>query len=252
MSDSPEHWAQIATACDAIRRHGGTTELRRQPHQHLLRRLHPALAWRLVNLIRANEDDIYRMGRTRRSPRNAGYNRPLPARDPGPAWTDSYQATAYQGGREAMINFFNAFQSSSGRIEFRFPDASHDAGVIQAQVNLCAAMTNYVRSNDVPAGTDRPLHAARRGGWARNLMVSSPIEFEERTRPIRTLIDTLFSHRPGPTARSPPSGAAATTTGTSDRDRVGSSQSSASPYRRTIPQGDHHDRQLRSCHSRPP
>ena len=193
LSDVREHWTQIEAACDAIRRHGGTTSYAGSHTNISSAGYTPDLAWRLVNLVRANEDDIYRMGRTRRSPRNAGYNRPLPARDPGPAWTDSYQATAYQGGREAMINFFNAFQSSSGRIEFRFPDASHDAGVIQAQVNLCAAMTNYVRTNDVPAGTHRPLHAARRAGWARSLMVSSPIEFEERTRPIRTFIDTLFT-----------------------------------------------------------
>lgn len=39
----------------------------------------------------------------------------------------------------------------------------------------------------------RPLHTARRGGRARNLMAASTTEFEERTRPVRTLIDTLFS-----------------------------------------------------------
>jgi hypothetical protein len=92
-----------------------------------------------------------------------------------------------------MINFYNAFQHRSGRIEFRFPDASHHPGVIQAQVNLCAAMTNYVRDNDVQPDTVRPLHTARREGWARNLMAASATEFEDRTRPVRTLIDTLFS-----------------------------------------------------------
>ena len=60
-------------------------------------------------------------------------------------------------------------------------------------MNLCAAMTNYVRTNDVQPGPVQPLHTARRGGWARNLMAASATEFEERTRPVRTLIDTLFS-----------------------------------------------------------
>lgn len=193
MADNPEHWEQIATVCEAIRAHGGITDHAGSHTNISSAQYTPQLAWRLVNLVRANEDDIYRMGRTRGSARSAHYNRPLPAHDPGPVWTDSYQAVRYQGGREAMINFHNAFQHRSGRIEFRFPDASHQPGVIQAQVNLCAAMTNYVRTNDVPPGPVRPLHTARRGGWARNLMAASATEFEERTRPVRTLIDTLFS-----------------------------------------------------------
>lgn len=193
MSDTPEHWAQIATACDAIRRHGGITDHAGSHTNISSAGFTPQMAWRLVNLVRANEDDIFRLGRTRGSRRSAGYNSPLPGYDPGPVWNRSHQATSFQGNREAMVNFFQAFSGGSGRIEFRFPDASHHPGVIQAQVNLCAAMTNYVRDNDVPPGLARPLHTARREGWARNLMTSTPHEFEERTRPIRTLIDTLFS-----------------------------------------------------------
>ncbi len=193
LSDTREHWAQVQAACDAVRRHGGTTEYAGSHTNISSAGYTPEMAWRLVNLLRANEDDIYRMGRTRRSARLSAYNRPLPSRDPGPAWQHSHEPVQYQGGREAMINFHNAFQSSSGRIEFRFPDASHDPGVIQAQVSLCAAMTGYVRTNDVQPSGHRPLHTARSQGWARNLMTASETEFEERTRPIRTLIDTLFT-----------------------------------------------------------
>ena len=193
LSDVPEHWSQLATACDAIRRHGGTTDHAGSHTNISSAGYTPEMAWRLVNLVQMNEDDIYRLGRTRGSARVAGYNRPLYGTDPGPVWTSSYQATNYQGGREAMVNFYQAFHSTSGRIEWRFPDASHNPGVIQAQVSLCAAMTNYVRTNDVQPGTRQPLHAARRGGWARNLMASGEAEFELRTRPVRELIDTLFS-----------------------------------------------------------
>lgn len=193
MADNPEHWGQIATVCETIRRNGGITDHAGSHTNISSAQYTPQMAWRLVNLIRANEDDIYRMGRTRRSARSSGYNQPLPGYDPGPVWTSSHQATSYQGGRETMINFYNAFQSRSGRIEFRFPDASHDPGVIQAQVSLCAAMTNYVRTNDVQPGPVRRLHTARREGWALNLMAASATDFEERTRPVRTLIDTLFS-----------------------------------------------------------
>lgn len=193
LSDTREHWEQIRTACDAVRRHGGTTDHAGSHTNISSAGYTPEMAWRLVNLIRANEDDVFRMGRTRGSARLSHYNRPLSEYDPGPVWQDSYQSTRYQGGRESMINFHNAFQSSSGRIEFRFPDASHDPGVIQAQVSLCAAMAGYVRTNDVQPAGHRRLHTARNQGWARNLMSAGETEFEERTRPIRTLIDTLFS-----------------------------------------------------------
>ena len=92
-----------------------------------------------------------------------------------------------------MVNFSHAFTASAPRIEFRFPDASHDPGVIQAQVNLCAAMTNYVRDHDVPTGEHRPLNTARREGWARNLMAAPAEAFAAHTEPVRQLIDTLFT-----------------------------------------------------------
>ena len=92
-----------------------------------------------------------------------------------------------------MVNFTRAFTGSSARIEFRFPDASHDPGVIQGQVKLCAALTNYVRRNDVPPGEHRPAGTAQSEGWTNRLMASSPDEWTERTQGVRWLIDTLFS-----------------------------------------------------------
>jgi hypothetical protein len=191
LSDHPEAWAQLGTVCSVIRRHGGTTDLAGSHTNISSAGYTPEMAWRLVHLVRANEDDMFRMGRTRGSQRLSGYNQPFP-RDPGPRWADTYTAQRTQGARETMVNFYQAF-SSSGRIEFRFPDASHDPGVIQAQVNLCAAMTNYVRDHDVPTGEYRPLHTARQQGWARNLMAAPTQAFAEHTEPVRRLIDTLFT-----------------------------------------------------------
>ena len=191
MSDTPQAWAEIQTVCNTIRRLGGTTDAAGSHTNISSAGYTPAMAWRLVHLIRAHEDDIFRMGRTRGSQREAGYNAPFP-QDPGPEWTEAHQPRAAQRQRETMINFYQTF-SPNGRIEFRFPDASHDPGVTQAQVNLCAAMTNYVRDHDVPTGQHQPLHSARQGGWARNLMASSVEQFESRTVGVRRLIDTLFT-----------------------------------------------------------
>lgn len=189
LSDNAEHWAQLRTACDSIRDNGGITDHAGSHVNISSDDYTPQYAWRLANLMRAHEDDIYRMGRTRGSQRSQGYNSPFP--DPGPAWGSPWEVTRRQAGRERALNFAAAFEQG-GRIEFRFPDASHDAGVVQAQVNLCAAMANHVRTHDVEPDLHQPLHSARHGGWARNLMVQGADEFSDRTRGVRSLIDTLF------------------------------------------------------------
>lgn len=121
MSDTEESWRQLDLACDSIRRHGGTTDLAGSHTNISSGSYTPEMAWRLVNLIRAHEDDIYRMGRTRRSARYESYNSPFP--DPGPQWQSRHDAHQSQSDRQRMINFTAAFESSSARIEFRFPDA---------------------------------------------------------------------------------------------------------------------------------
>ena len=73
-----------------------------------------------------------RMGRTPNSRREEGYNARLP--HPGRPWDQIYSYTGVGMHRQSMVNFTRAFNRSSPRIEFRFPDASHDPGVIQGQV----------------------------------------------------------------------------------------------------------------------
>lgn len=190
-SDHPDSWARIQRACEAIRGGGGNTDYAGSHTNIAADGFEPEHGWRLAHLVRAHEDDLLRMGRTPNSRRDRGYNARLP--HPGPRWDRAYAYGNAGMHRTSMVNFTRAFSRSSPRIEFRFPDASHDPGVIQGQVKLCAALANYVRNNDVMPDQHRPVGTAHSEGWTNRLMSSSPEEWSERTQGVRWLIDTLFS-----------------------------------------------------------
>lgn len=190
-SDTPESWERLRRACAAINGGGGTTHFAGSHTNIGSPGYRPQDGWRLARLFRAHEDDLLRCGRTPNSQRLNHYNAPL--RDPGPQWDGNYD-WGRSGQREAVVNFTNAFRSR-GRIEFRFPDASHDPGIIQAQVKLAAAMTNYSRSDcPVPDGHQQ-VGTAQRDGWTNQLMASTSEQWAERTQRIRWLIDTLFDRQ---------------------------------------------------------
>ncbi|MDN5802997.1 MAG: amidoligase family protein [Microlunatus sp.] len=190
-SDHPDSWNRIQRACQAIRDGGGTTHYAGSHTNISSDGFDPEHGWRLAHLVRAHEDDLLRMGRTPNSRRERGYNARL--RHPGPAWDQTYSYGHIGMHRTSMVNFTRAFSRSSPRIEFRFPDASHDPGVIQGQVKLCAALTNYVRAHEVTPDEHRPAGTAHSEGWTNRLMNSSPDEWTRRTQGVRWLIDTLFT-----------------------------------------------------------
>ena len=190
-SDHPDSWSRIHRACEAIRDGGGTTHYAGSHTNVSSDGFDPEHGWRLTHLVRAHEDDLLRMGRTPNSRRDRGYNERLP--HPGPQWDQGHSYSYVGMHRTSMVNFTRAFTRSSPRIEFRFPDASHDPGVIQGQVKLCAALTNYVRTHDVDADQHRPAGTAHAEGWPNRLMNSSPEEWSQRTQGLRWLIDNLFT-----------------------------------------------------------
>ena len=191
LTDTHTSWTQLQQACDAIRQGGGQTHWAGSHTNIDAPNFTAPMAWRLAHLMRAHEDDLMRMGRTRQSQRQDGYRSSLA--DPGVAqWSSTGAAWAF--GHHSMIDLSKIDRpGGGGRIEFRFPDASHDAGAIQAQVKLCAALTNYVRDHDVQPGPHRPWGTSRSEGWAGRTMALDATEFAERTAGIRGLIDTLVS-----------------------------------------------------------
>lgn len=190
LTDTQASWTQLQQACDAIRAGGGETHWAGSHTNIDAPDFTAPMAWRLAHLMRAHEDDLMRMGRTRQSQRMTAYRRSLT--DPGVSqWSVPEAAWAFD--HHSMVDLSKIASPTSPRIEFRFPDASHDPGVIQAQVKLCAALANYVRDNDVQPGPHRPWGTSRSEGWAGRTMALDGTEFAERTAGIRGLIDTLVS-----------------------------------------------------------
>lgn len=189
LSDDQESWQQLEQACRVIRDRQGTTHNAGSHTNISCPDFTTEHAWRLAHLVRAHEQDLDRMGRTRGSARELGYASPLP--DPGPhAWTRH----PYEFSGHGMVNLSDAFRTRDrSRIEFRFPDASHDPGVIQAQVMLCASMTNYVRDHEVPIGQHVRRGSALAEGWGARATSGPLEEFAEHTVGVRGLIDDLAS-----------------------------------------------------------
>ncbi|WP_394276224.1 amidoligase family protein [Luteococcus sp.] len=192
LSDTEDHWRALERACATIRDNGGTTRNAGSHTNISSDNFRPEHAWRLAHLMRMHEDDLFRMGRTRGSARAMHYTGGMP--NPGMSqWSDTTNAYILYG--YSMVNLEDAFREPGhARLEYRFPDASHQPGVIQGQVKLCAAMTNWVRHNEVTPGTARPLGTSRSEGWGARAMTGTPDEFADHTAGVRTLIDQLFDN----------------------------------------------------------
>ncbi|AMS04126.1 hypothetical protein AXH35_00145 [Acidipropionibacterium acidipropionici] len=194
LSDTRQCWSQLQTACQAIHGAGATTDYAGSHVNISAATMGADQAFRLAHLFRAHQEDLARMGRTRGSIREPHYNPPLP--DPGmTAWTqnDHYTMVRTMGRSEVNFAHLDARNPDTSRIEFRFPDASHDAGVIQGQVKLCAALTNYARATpDIPIGEHQPRGLHRRQHRAARFMALPATEWGIHTAGIRNLIDSLF------------------------------------------------------------
>ena len=191
LTDTTEAWEQLAVACTALRENGATTDGAGSHTNIGGIEWTPGDLWRLAHLFRAHEDDLMRLGRTRGSARD--WTRWTPPVRPvaEQEWTHPREAAVGRG----MLNLTHAFMPpASRRVEFRFPDASLDPGVIQAQTRLCAAMTGYAASNtaQVPIGQHTPTGMTRREGSHMTMRLSGE-EFASLTEPIRGLIDDLFT-----------------------------------------------------------
>lgn len=187
--DNPRDWARLDRACQIIRDNGGTTSGAGSHTNVSAPGFTTESAYRLVQMFRTFEDDLIRCGRTAGSYRERRWTRMF--NDPGPQWATPDQVVLTD--RYQVVNFNHAFNGDNSRLEFRFPDASHDPGVIQGQVQLAAGLANYVRDHEVPDLGPRPLGTARSEGWTNRLMGSTEGEWADRTHHIRTLIDTLFT-----------------------------------------------------------
>lgn len=192
LEDNDQSWADLATACGILSNRG--TKHYAGSHTNIsCDNYTGADAWRLAHLFRAHEADLFRMGRTPGVDRDLeSYSSSL--RDPGMAQWDT-SAARYATRHGQMVNMSSAFQGpGQSRIEFRFPDASHDPGVIQAQIKLCAALTNYARTEHGDIGQHQRWEDLHRLYQATSPLDLGAGQFERQTAGIRALLDRLFDN----------------------------------------------------------
>lgn len=190
MTDTPRTWARLAEACEIISNNGGYASPRTGAHINISAPEQAGNARRLTRFLRLahhHQNDLFVMA-------NAGHNRGFdytgPFREP-PA--EGYRSVSYANvNRYDAVNLAHVTRSmhdtdaERSRVEFRLWDGSLEAGRMQAQVKLSAALLDY-------ATHDRSITTS-----ADDRAVTGPIDmtdtrrFADQTNQVRGLIDRLF------------------------------------------------------------
>jgi Putative amidoligase enzyme len=166
MKDTPEHWAQLKTAVDIITRNGGVATARTGSHVHVSTASYGASTAKHAELLRAvnaNEDTLYRLASdpSRGSHRGTQWCRPNVAYDTDYVSGEEQDTSGYDilgyshSGHGVGVNFEGSGQQDiiKSNVEFRMWDGTLNPAVIQQQVKISAAMTEYADQ-----------HVSREGG----------------------------------------------------------------------------------------
>lgn len=194
LSDQPQDWAALRSACDAIRAGDGAASYRTGSHITVSA---PEFANdaskvnRLLAVTRYFADNLEVMSR-------AGHDRTDDYAEP----IESQPAAGYLSIRQALrrvprhstINIGHLHDDSGYegldndcRIEYRLWDGSLEPGRIQAQVALSVALTDYAsRTADA-----EPLKGEQAGYWYGPATEPGDTNFATSTRPIREFLDEI-------------------------------------------------------------
>ncbi len=167
LHDTPDTWRDIATVCAIIRRYGGRADPSCGSHISVGTKGldDPGRLASVVKTVIAAEDIVYRLGTdpaTGHHRCSLGSGFCIPNTDPGPVYcgytTDenAIHRLLASTSHNSAVNLNNVGMGDTSRVEFRFPDASLDPAIIQAQVALCAAIAESAASGDTPDTTGAP------------------------------------------------------------------------------------------------
>lgn len=157
MSDTPESWEQIRKATEIITRNGGIATTRTGSHVHVSTasyELSTAKHAELLRTVNQNEDVLYRLASS-----------PARGRHRGTEWCapnvsdrEDDISAELQAGHNILgdhshhgvgLNFegTGSTEFKKSNIEFRMWDATLDPAVIQQQIAISAAITDYAERN---------------------------------------------------------------------------------------------------------
>lgn len=192
MKDTPEHWQQLSKALEIIKRHGGVATRRTGSHVHISTASYessPAKHLELLRQVNRNDELMYRLGTNPERGTHRGMEWCAPnVNDTSDVVSADVSSTHHVLGAHTShgygMNFEGTYSDNYSRsnIEFRMWDATLDAAVIQRQVMISAAMTDYAERNVINEGQSRPLTAEERP------------TFGDRRRAERESLGTRRSH----------------------------------------------------------
>lgn len=216
LKDTPEHWEQLRTAVEIIKKHGGQASTSAGSHVHISTASYEnstAKHAELLRLVSANEDVLYRMASnpTRGKHRGTQYCRPNVrirneefTKDGSNAPVDEVLMSQYRSSVVNTAHSGNSRSPNSSRVEFRVWDSTLDPGVIQQQIVLSAAMTERAERTVEITGTSKPpekynpLGTAKSKGGAggtRTKAQQTQDEFLEESGHAGQFIDSLFRRK---------------------------------------------------------
>lgn len=212
MKDTPEHWEELRKAVEIIERNGGVTSTRAGSHVHISSGSYQTKVAPHAELLRTfnqNEDIMYRMASDPKRGRHRG------TRWCSPNTNDSESdiskddnrsiGVLNQHGHGIGLNFESANNSNwkKANVEFRLWDSTLDVGVIQQQVAISAAMTDYAdRKVEMEGNSKKPTGERKRIGDGRRnetrvmdahgVTEHNETTFKESHTDVAKFFDTMF------------------------------------------------------------
>ncbi|MBC9701064.1 MAG: amidoligase family protein [Leuconostoc sp.] len=177
MKDTPEHWEQLRQVIEIVERNGGVTSTRAGSHVHVSSGSYQTKVAPHAELLRTfndNEDIMYRMAANPKRGKHRGTRWCAPN-------TNDYEQDISKDDERSIrvlqqydhalgLNFESAnnFNWKKANVEFRLWDSTLDVGVIQQQVALSVAMTDYAeRKVEAEGSSKKPQGTRKRIGHGR-------------------------------------------------------------------------------------
>lgn len=213
MKDTPEHWEQLRKATEIITRNGGIATTRTGSHVHVSTASYESSSAKHVELLRAvnqNDDVLYRLASNPATGKHRGTRWCKPNvtdmnDDVSPEVADNQLVLGYENNSHGVaLNFEGTANGEykKSNIEFRMWDGTLDPAVIQQQISISAAMTDYAERNvinnggtskkpeesRVTIGTNRAVEQAAMNGSRTHTKES----FEATSGQVASFFDKIF------------------------------------------------------------
>jgi hypothetical protein len=196
LYDRPEDWAEIATVCEIVRRHGGSVNRTTGCHVHVgagdfgtTPEAHNAL----LAEMRENEDLMYRLAQRPGAGRHRMNSYSSPAYIPPDGYESVSDVRRAQSGHDRPLNFAAVNGNSNDHVELRVWDGTLDPGAIQAQVAISVGMVEAARAGRAcpPGQGSGELGAHRRANQGRRRLQGEA--WEADTAPFRFFADRVLA-----------------------------------------------------------